>query len=560
MATSLPICDICMTDGTTESASVWCSECEEAICINCEKQHSRMKLTKNHNTIHIEDYQELPGSVANIKQECKVHNRKLDLYCLIHNEPCCVSCVSEKHGTCKTLKPLTEVVDGVKSSAAFEDLEDRAKDINELIGNLIKSKQDNKARYKFQKNGIISEVQKVRKAINNHLDKLQTDLFNKLDNEEKKQINIIDSFIERILKIRKNVDQIANDLKQIKQHASDFQVFLGIHEWNKKIEKEEKDWMSLQTDQIMDSFDIHIEYTPILMEFEKDVKELGKLELKSTSAKKILLRKEKQGQVFVPVSNTVDNIKLKNIRSFQIPNEASRKIRITGIDMFDDGRIVFADESSNKQLVVMNQEGELIKTIQLEDKCVDVAVIDKDTVATTLVIKRKIAIIDVNSSQVQRTIPTEDECYGIISTGEQLVVSLYDQTIQSFDLSGNTLSTLSTADISFHCSVLNDKLYCTTHDSNAVYSTDLNGEVRWKFDCQKSAHPAGIINDASGNIFVACMTSNQLMVVGHDGKKSRILLTKEDGLKKPYAVHYNRKSNTLCVCNLHGKCVFYKVT
>ncbi|CAC5423749.1 unnamed protein product [Mytilus coruscus] len=561
MATSLPICDICMTDGTSIAASVWCSECEEAICINCEKQHDRMKLTKNHKKIPIGDYQKLPGSVADIKQECKVHNRKLDFYCLIHNEPCCVSCVSKKHGTCHTLKPLTEVVDGVKSSAAFEDLEDRANDISELIGSLIKDKKDNKTRIECQKKRIISEVQNVRKAILNHLDTLQMDLLNKLDNEEKEQFKSIDSFIRKISEMRTNVDQIVSNLKQIKKHASDFQAFLAIHEWNTKIGKEEKDLMSFQTDQIMDSVDIRTEFSPILMKFEKEVNEFGKLEVKYSSAKKILLKKEQQGQIFVPAFNTVDNIKLTKIHSFQTPDGASSKILITGIDMFDDGIIVLADNQLlNKRLVIMNQEGELIKTVPLEGQCYDVAVIDKDTVATTLFVKKKVVIVDVNSSKLQRTISTKDYCYGIISTGEKLLVSLYNKTIQFFDLSGNALSTLLTADISFHCSVLNNKLYYTTHNSDAVYSDDLKGNVCWKFDFQKLDFPIGIINDASKNVFVVCNESNQLVVVGEDGKQSRILLTKEKGLHKPRAIHYNRKSNTLLVFNVSGKCFLYKVT
>ncbi|XP_052082871.1 uncharacterized protein LOC127720338 [Mytilus californianus] len=561
MASPVPICDICMTDNITKSATVWCSECEEAICNDCERQHDRMGLSKNHKTTSIKDYQELPSSVAAIKQICKGHNLKFDFYCAIHNEPCCVSCVTEKHGTCLKLEPLSEVVKGVKSSAAFADLEERTKDISALIGDLITEKKSNRASFGVQKNKIISEVQYVRLAINNHLDKLQKDLLNKLGDTEKLQNKTIDSFIEKLSDMRKNVENISGDMKKSKQHASNFQAFLGIHEWNKKIEAEEKYWMSLQTDQIMDTFDIHIQYSPILIKFETDVKELGKLEVKSSSTKKILLKKEKQGQIFVPVSNTVDNIKLTTLCCFQTPVVAPSTIIITGIDMFDDERIVLADNHLlHNRLVIINQEGKFIKTIQLKYQCFDVAVIDTDTVATTLIDQKKIYIIDVNSSKVQRYIPTGDKCNGITYSGEQLVVNLINNTIQFFDLSGNTLSTLSTADASVSCSVLNDKLYYTAHKSDTIYSTELNGEVRWKFNCHKSDHPAGIVNDAAGNIFVACRNSHQVVVLGQDGKKSRILLTKKDGLKQPRAIHYNHKTNILIVCNVSGQCFQYKVT
>ncbi|VDI69377.1 Hypothetical predicted protein [Mytilus galloprovincialis] len=310
----------------------------------------------------------------------------------------------------------------------------------------------------------------------------------------------------------------------------------------------------------MSVFDIQFELSPILTKFDKYVKELGKLEVKCSTLKKILLRKEKQGQLFVPDFKTVDDIILTNIRSFQTPKGTSKDTFITDVDMFEDGRIVLADdERLNKRLVIMNQVGEYIKTVPLDDQCYD-AVIDKDTVATTLVFAKTVVIIDVNSSNVQRTIHTKDKCYGILSKGKQLTVSLYNKTIQFFDLSRNTFSTLSIAEISVHCSMFSDKLYYTTHNSDAVYSITLRGEVRWKFNCQKSDYPAGITNDASGNIFVACRDSNKLMVVGPDGKKSRILLTTEDGLDQTKAIHYNHKSRMLLVCNLSGQCFLYKVT
>ncbi|CAC5423754.1 unnamed protein product [Mytilus coruscus] len=285
MMSSVPICNICLTDNITKSASVWCSECEETMCNDCERQHGRMSLSKNHKTIPIKDYQKLPSSVAAIKQKCVRHSLRFDFYCVIHNEPFCVSCVAEKHGTCQKLKPLSEVVGGVKSSAAFTDLEDRAKDISTLIGDLITEKQNNRTSFGVQKNEIISEVQNVRAAINDHLIKLETDLLDKFDNMEKKQNENIDNVIEKLSEMRKKVENICGDLEKTKQHPSNFQAFFGIYELNKKIEIAEKCWMSLQTDQTMNTFNIHIEFSPILMKFEKDIKELGKLEVKSSSSK-----------------------------------------------------------------------------------------------------------------------------------------------------------------------------------------------------------------------------------------------------------------------------------
>ncbi|CAC5423751.1 unnamed protein product [Mytilus coruscus] len=148
---------------------------------------------------------------------------------------------------------------------------------------------------------------------------------------------------------------------------------------------------------------------------------------------------------------------------------------ITGIDMFDDGRIVLADQSSNLRLVIMNQEGEFINSIPLEDTCYDVAVMDKDTVATTLVKERKVVIVDVNSSEVQRTNATV------------LLVQ-----VNNWSSVSSTIAFIFLIFLVMRCQCCHTAKY-----SNEVYSTDFDGKVLWKFDCQKSDCPTGITNDAS---------------------------------------------------------------
>ncbi|CAC5423740.1 unnamed protein product [Mytilus coruscus] len=297
------------------------------------------------------------------------------------------------------------------------------------------------------------------------------------------------------------------------------------------------------------------------MKFEKDVNELGKVEVESSPLNKVLLKKQKQGQTLISMSRTIDDIKLTNIRSFQTPEGTSRNILITGIDMFDDGRIVLADHQRfNSRLVIMNQEGNLIKNIEFEDSCYVVAVIEKDTVAATLIEEKEIVIIDINSSTVQMNIPTEDICFSIFYTGKQLGASVENGITQFFDLSGNTLSTLSDNEKSCYCSVFEDQLYYTAHEKDTVYSTDLNGTVHWKYDYRKFSYPCGLTNDTFGNIFVACRDSMQVMIVGNDGEESRILLTEQNRLQKPRAIHYNRKNKILLVCYLSGQCFMYKVS
>ncbi|CAC5385043.1 unnamed protein product [Mytilus coruscus] len=251
MATAQPSCDICLNLHVTKSACVWCSECEEAICEDCVQRHRIQKATKNHKTILIEDYQQLPISILNIKLECGDHNQKLDFYCSNHNEPCCTRCVSENHKDCRDLKPLPEVVEGVKSSAAFSDLEDRVKDLSQVIGQTIQEKLNIKSELEVQRNSIISEVEGARKAINIHLDKIQDELLNNLTTNEAQQRDNIDRLIGKLSKMQNSVNEIVYAVEKTKQHASNFQTFLGVNKWIIEIENHESEWKSAQSDQSM---------------------------------------------------------------------------------------------------------------------------------------------------------------------------------------------------------------------------------------------------------------------------------------------------------------------
>lgn len=561
MATAQPSCDICLNLHVTKSACVWCSECEEAICEDCVQRHRIQKATKNHKTILIEDYQQLPISILNIKLECGDHNQKLDFYCSNHNEPCCTRCVSENHKDCRDLKPLPEVVEGVKSSAAFSDLEDRVKDLSQVIGQTIQEKLNIKSELEVQRNSIISEVEGARKAINIHLDKIQDKLLNNLTTNEAQQRDNIDRLVGKLSKMQNSVNEIVYAVEKTKQHASNFQTFLGVNKWIIEIENHESEWKSAQSDQSMATVHLQMRMNPLLKKLEKDVFEFGKIEVNFSLQTKLALRKDKQGQeLLISSPKSISEIELSKLSLFHIPKGIS-ECMIKGCDVFEDGRIVFADFSfNNKRLVVLNADYSLNKEIPFDERPIDVTIVESNTVAVTLFEMKDIHIVDVRSSKIIRTIALNKKCYGIYFTGGKLNVCLEQNVMKTIDLSGNTLKTISQMGLATYCSVTNDLVYYSVYGCDAVYCCDLNGNVQWKFSCSKSDFPNGIAHDASGNVFVTCRDANKVIVIASNGKESRILLSSGDGLQKPVAIHYNRKSDVLLVCNRLGQCFLYKIT
>jgi hypothetical protein len=116
-------CNICDHDNESKLAATWCPECEDFLCTNCNRHHSRSSATKQHIVISMENYQKFPSSIQSIKNRCTKHGNKYEFYCLIHDVPCCVMCTRDDHRYCQELRPILEVTENAKSSTAIVHIE-----------------------------------------------------------------------------------------------------------------------------------------------------------------------------------------------------------------------------------------------------------------------------------------------------------------------------------------------------------------------------------------------------------------------------------------------------
>ncbi|VDI37390.1 Hypothetical predicted protein [Mytilus galloprovincialis] len=69
----------------------------------------------------------------------------------------------------------------------------------------------------------------------------------------------------------------------------------------------------------------------------------------------------------------------------------------------------------------------------------------------------------------------------------------------------------------------------------------------WKF--KKIPDLGRVTTDDEGNVYVTSEETHTVVVVSEDGKRHRELLTESDGLNKPWGIYYDKKENSLLVCN-----------
>ena len=89
MSSSPSSCGICDIRHSPKPSEVWCPDCEEGLCTESVEHHSLAKPSRNHATIPISEYRNLPTYVLEINELCNEHYEKFNLYCKEHERPSC---------------------------------------------------------------------------------------------------------------------------------------------------------------------------------------------------------------------------------------------------------------------------------------------------------------------------------------------------------------------------------------------------------------------------------------------------------------------------------------
>ncbi|CAG2232723.1 unnamed protein product [Mytilus edulis] len=144
MASSEPSCAVCEFQHVLTFASIWCSDCDEGLCIDCSKHHGISKATRKHVTIPISEYKTLPTYITNIKQTCSTHDEKYMIYCNEHECACC-----------------NDVVKNTKTSNAFLEIHESVNEVAENIKRIRQDKNNNLKTLSEQRKQIERDVQQL---------------------------------------------------------------------------------------------------------------------------------------------------------------------------------------------------------------------------------------------------------------------------------------------------------------------------------------------------------------------------------------------------------------
>ena len=176
----------------------------------------------------LEDYKELPTVVQAMRYQCEDHDEPQQMYCPVHNRPCCIRCVLTAHKECSGVAPITDLISNVKSSPAMLDLEQTLKELGSFVKRTTDDKKVNIQEIITRQKEINEDIHKIRKSLNDHLDQLQETLIGNINKTVDDVTLQLGDVKNSLTEIKNRTSDITLEFNKIKEHASDLQTFLSL--------------------------------------------------------------------------------------------------------------------------------------------------------------------------------------------------------------------------------------------------------------------------------------------------------------------------------------------
>ncbi|CAC5395553.1 unnamed protein product [Mytilus coruscus] len=557
MASSSTVsCGVCDSQHTKTNADYWCPECDEGLCSQCLKYHSASKALRNHGVISVDNYKQLPPSIANISPYCSQHDRKFQNYCPQHEYLCCPLCVQSNHANCIGILSLENVIQTAKTSVLLESLDESLKYIKMNAERVVKDRQQNLAEIQKQGQKFHDEIKQVRIKINEHLDSLEQRILQDIYAVEGKIKSQIEDLLGKLTEHTEKWNLLQTNMSAIKEYASDLQAFLGSKMIETEIKKHEIFMQSLFEDGGLQKIDLNCKIEDNLYNVLYTVTSFGSISVESSSPLMVLqTEKDKKAQIRTfhrAPPTTINDIKLTFKRKFEFTD-------ITGCSFSSKGDIFLVDYAKQR-LLILKEDGTLKNDIPLSNpNPVDVTCIDDKTVAVSFLFLKQIQIINILTKLIKSKIKTTSYCHSICYRDGHLFYCETDRGIQKIHVSGNCSSTFikdgTLSNWSF-VTTSNDKIFYTNSSHHTVTCCSLTGEKMWEYKDQSVRSPRGISLDKDSNVYIASYGNNSIFVLLSDGKQVRKLLGKDDGISNPYGLAFDVKKEKLIVANYNGPILY----
>ena len=402
------------------------------------------------------------------------------------------------------------------------------------------------------------QIKQMRVKITSHLDTLEQNIIQELDDTEDEIKSKIDNLLNQ-----KTVEGLQRDIRAVKEYASDLQTFLGSKAIEEDIKREEAYPMALSEDGCLQQLNLRYNINTKINDILSSITTFGSVSIE-TSPPSVVIKaiQDKQRQIMSviqhPSVKSINDIKLTLHFTFNI-QKGKGNINITGCTVCPNDKIIFVDYY-NSRLVIIDEDGPLDKAISCSlGYPFDVTCLDDTTVAVSTY--SGIEIININSAKTERRIETSKQCCGITHHNGVLLWCELERGIQRKKLSNDRATTLVkhiNLPYDSYITTCGDKIYQTNRNTSPCTCYTIKGEKLWEYkDVSVLKNAQGVTVDNNYNVYVTSRTFNSVVVIEPDGKQGRQLISSDDGLDDPNGIYFNKSKSSLFVTNYLGDAFLY---
>ncbi|CAC5358184.1 unnamed protein product [Mytilus coruscus] len=541
-------CTLCYDDdGTSTEAVTWCTVCEVFLCSDCGKHHTKSRTSKDHKTMSSKDYHKLPTFMLEISSQCIDHKKKFELYCSFHDCPCCVTCITDKHKKCQGMKPLSHILDQVKSSPSVQIFEQDLKNVKENFDEIIKYLNNRIKTSNSQKTKAAEQIRSMRKSINDFLNKLEQKILDDLESKQSQLKSKMNTLLQQLKTQANQIGQLQSEFSKMTQYATELQMYVGLREIEKTTSKAAKYIDELKSGYNLEEKNLEVSISSALQLILQDVKSFGNININtSKSSLRIQAGRKDQAQNLVPTVPRIEEIKPSMLRTLTI-QEDMKHTGLSACRILPDGKyLTFTSYNyTNHTLLLFGNDSIFERNVLTftEYPC-GACYARNSTVAVTLGSKQTL-LVDIEKNKIIQTIKLSHDGHGVASDGQILVISSKEKsTIVNLNDMSHTILEAVRAD---YISLFQENIYGTIFVENKVCCYKKTGEPIWTFQHKDIILPEELALDKNGFVYIASQGNNSIVVVSSDGKTCRIILSEADGINYPVYIEIHRETGMMIV-------------
>ena len=554
-------CDPCKYDGTEEDATGFCVACTDYLCQNCQRDHKKNKLTRNHTLLLDDNIPKDSAAFRAIKDHmmCSKHpGYELSFECVAHNAVICALCLAQYHRHCVDIVDM-ETYEG-QSTAIVAD----SQQITDLIDRLReykKKKMDEVDEIGKQHENIQQQCNDLVEKWKKHIDNLGIFLLNEADTCSQQEIRCAKDCLNECTDLETFLDTHEEIVSTLTLYGSKKEVAVVSRTLTEKLAMCEgllnktenskpkklvlqkvspatvssigslsvKGKLAVIPKETNDS-SVHKDNNSVLEKTSPEVSEEHLPTMSSSSLGQELVTTLPKETVHKPFNGEIDKTRINLISTKSITDK--KTCSICAITKLSDGAIVVADDA-NKKLKLLSNDLKLVSETKLPSVPADICSIGNTVFVCFPGLKK---IYKYKVSQVlfgeAGNYATRQPPVSLSVFDDKSLLIVYKNEVQessSIEVRDGVGAVKATVEHSGEFYTIKEarqvvryggtSLVMAENDQISCYRVDkqLNCKERlWVYkppNADKLKTPRGLICNASGNLFVCGEKSNNVHMI-----------------------------------------------